>query len=79
MRMVLTECEESKDDGVGDEVDGVAGAGEVKLPASDALVHGPHLLCSLDEEIQINKRRLATNALQSANLMIDSKIFKIAF
>ena len=39
MRMVLTECEESKDDGVGDEVDGVAGAGEVELPASDALVH----------------------------------------
>lgn len=34
-----TECEESKDDGVGDEVDGVAGAGEVELPAANALVH----------------------------------------
>ena len=38
-RRVLTECKESEDDGVGDEVDGVAGAGEVKLPAPDALVH----------------------------------------
>ena len=40
----LTECEEAEDDGVGDEVDGVAGAGEVELPAADALVHRPHLL-----------------------------------
>ena len=79
MRMVLTECEESKDDGVGDEVDGVAGAGEVKLPASDALVHGPHLLCSLDGEIQINQRRLATKCFKSANIMKGYKIFKIAF
>ena len=38
-RRILTECEEAKDDGVGDEVDGVAGAGEVKLPAPDAFVH----------------------------------------
>ena len=47
MMVRLTECKEAEDDGMGDEVDGVAGAGEVKLPASDALVHGPHLLCSL--------------------------------
>ena len=38
-RRRLTECKEAKDDGVGDEVDGVAGAGEVELPAPDALVH----------------------------------------
>ena len=38
-RRILTECEEAKDNGMGDEVDGVAGAGEVKLPAPDALVH----------------------------------------
>ena len=38
-RRILTECEEAEDDGVGDEVDGVAGAGEVELPAPDALVH----------------------------------------
>ena len=35
----LTKCEEAEDDGVGDEVDGVAGAGEVELPAPNALVH----------------------------------------
>ena len=35
----LTECKEAEDDGMGDEVDGVAGAGEVELPAADALVH----------------------------------------
>ena len=51
---MLTKGKEAEDDGVGDEVDGVAGAGEVQLPASDALVHRPHLLCSLDGEIQIN-------------------------
>ena len=38
-RRRLTECKEAKDNGVGDEVDGVAGAGEVELPAADALVH----------------------------------------
>ena len=38
-RRILTECEEAEDDGVGDEVDGVAGASEVKLPTPDALVH----------------------------------------
>ena len=40
-RMVvrLTEGKEAEDDGMGDEVDGVAGAGEVELPAANALVH----------------------------------------
>ena len=41
LRMVvrLTECKEAEDDGMGDEVDGVAGAGEVELPTANALVH----------------------------------------
>ena len=35
----LTEGKEAEDDGMGDEVDSVAGAGEVELPAANALVH----------------------------------------
>ena len=39
MMVRLTEGKEAEDDGMGDEVDGVAGAGEVELPAANALVH----------------------------------------
>ena len=44
---MLTKGKEAEDDGVGDQVDRVAGAREVELATADALVHGPHLLSGL--------------------------------
>ena len=44
---MLTKGKEAEDDGVGDQVDRVAGAREVELATADALVHRPHLLSGL--------------------------------
>ena len=44
---MLTKGKEAEDDGVGDQVDRVAGACEVELATADALVHRPHLLSGL--------------------------------